>query len=60
MGILALACDVTEKGQVMIQELIEVLSRIADAVEVIAYNTSTDDEQQEEAELSGQDEHGGL
>ena len=44
----------------MNQELIKVLTRIADAVEVIAYNTSTDDDQQEEAEPSEQDEHGGL
>lgn len=44
----------------MNQELIKVLTRIADAVEVIAYNTSTDDDQQEEAELNEQDEHGGL
>ena len=60
MGISVVACDALAKGQVMIQELIRVLTRIADAVEVIAYNTSTEDDQQEEVELSEQDEHGGL
>ncbi len=60
MGLSAVDCDALAKGQVMIQELIRVLTRIADAVEVIAYNTSTDDDQQEEAELNEQDEHGGL